>query len=375
MVNSVCIIAGEPSGDLYAGRVVAELRKKNPALDIFGIGGDNMISNGLHALYHINQLSFMGIVEVVKNLSLIKEVLNNVTEEIKRKRPDVLVLVDYPGFNLKLLEKVRNYCKKIIYFISPQLWAWGKGRIKKIQKNVDEMLVIFPFEQEFYNKENVNALFVGHPLVEILDEKIYASREDFFRQSGFDLSKKLIAVFPGSRLQEIKKHLPVIEETILRLKDDFDVNIGIAVSPSIGNEVFKSFIGMKNIALIDEYRHNLLNNADLAVIKSGTSTIETALFKVPMVIFYKTSWLNYNLGKHFVKIESFGMANIIAGKKIIPELLQHEVTSKNIINWCSKMINDGELVKRMKEDLSVVKQKLGGKGATERVSDIILNIC
>ena len=375
MVNSVCIIAGEPSGDLYAGRVVAGLLKKNPNLDIFGVGGDHMINSGMRSLYHINQLSFMGIVEVVKNLSLIKKVLKNVTEEIKKIKPDVLILVDYPGFNLKLLGKVRNYCKKIIYFISPQLWAWGKGRITKIQKNVDEMLVIFPFEKDFYAKEKVNAVFVGHPLVEILKEKEYLSREDFFNQHNFDITKKLVAVFPGSRLQEIKKHLPVIEETVIKLKESFDVNIGIAVSPYIGSEVFKTLTEIKNTTLIVSERHNLLNNADLAVIKSGTSTIETAIFKVPMVIFYKTSWLNYNLGKHFVKIDSFGMVNIIAEKKIVPELLQHEVTSKNIIDQCSRILNNKEIFNKMREDLSIVKEKLGGLGASEKVTNIILNIC
>jgi lipid-A-disaccharide synthase len=375
MVNSVCIIAGEPSGDLYAGRVVSELFKKNPAIEVFGIGGDNMINSGMRPLYHLNQLSFMGIVEVVKNLSLIKKVLNNVTEEIKNKRPEVLVLVDYPGFNLKLIEKARNYCKKIIYFITPQLWAWGKGRIKKIRKYVDELLVIFPFEEEFYSKENVKAIFVGHPMIEIMNEKKYLSRNDFFEQYKFDNSKKLIAVFPGSRLQEINKHLPVIEETIIKLKETFDVNIGIAVSPNIGNEVFKNISKLENVALIDSERQNLLHNADLAVIKSGTSTVETAIFEVPMVIFYKTSWLNYNLGKHFVNIDSFGMVNIIAGKKIVPELLQHEVTSDNIINHCSKILYDIEIFNKMKKELSLVKKKLGGIGATEKVTDIILNAC
>ncbi len=375
MVNSICIIAGEPSGDLYAGRVISELRKKQPGLNIFGVGGDNMIMQGMRSLYHINQLSFMGIVEVIKNIFLIKKVLTDVTNEIKKEKPDVLVLVDFPGFNLRLIKKARKYCRKVIYFITPQLWAWGKGRIKKVRKYVDEMLVIFPFEQEFYSKQNVNSLFVGHPLVEILNEKKYLSKEDFFKRFGFDLSKKLIAVFPGSRTQEIQKHLPVIEKTVMKLVEKFNVNIGIAVSPSIRLEVFDAFKNLKNVSLIESERHNLLNNSDLAIIKSGTSTIETALFKVPMIIFYKTSWLNYNLGKHFVNIESFGMVNIVAGKKIIPELLQHEVTVENIVNWCSGMLNDSGMVNKIKADLEVVKEKLGGPGASNRVADLILNAC
>ncbi len=375
MVNKICIIAGEPSGDLYAGRVVAELKKNRPDLDIFGIGGEKMISGGLEAIYHLNQLSFMGIAEVVKNLPLIRRVMKRMTDVIKTRKPDVLVLVDYPGFNLKLMQKVREYCKKIVYFISPQLWAWGKHRINKIRQYVDEMLVIFPFEEDFYRNEKVNAKFVGHPLVELLDEKSFSDKNSFFQKYNFNDRKKLIAVFPGSRQQEIKKHLPVIEETVRLLSAKSNVNVGIAVSPYIGSEIFNKMISSDNVSLITDDRHNLLKYADVAVIKSGTSTVETAIFEVPMIIFYKTSWLNYNLGKHFVNIESFGMVNIIAGKKIVPELLQHEVTSNSIINYCTTMLNDSKAVAAVKHELSLVKQKLGGAGATKKVTDIILNVC
>jgi lipid-A-disaccharide synthase len=373
MVDSICIIVGEPSGDLYASKIISELLSKKPNLNIFGVGGDNMIKSGLRPLFHINQLSFMGIVEVIKNLPVVKKVLNIIEKEVKLVRPDVLVLVDFPGFNLKLVERVKKYCKKVIYFISPQLWAWGEGRVKKIRKFVDEMLVIFPFEKDFYFKNNINSIFVGHPLIEIINENSYISQEDFFMMNRFELSKKLIAVFPGSRYQEIKKHMPILEEVIAEFSSICGYNVGVAISPTIDIEIFKKFRNLKNVSLITENRYNLLKHSDFAVIKSGTSTIETAIFGIPMVVFYKTSWLNYNLGKYLVNVESFGMVNIIAGKKIVPELLQNEVTATNIINETEKFLSDKEKYDSIKKELLFVKEKLGNCATTKLVSEIILN--
>jgi len=375
MVNNICIVVGEPSADLYASRIISDLLSKKPNLNIFGVGGDNMIKSGLKPLIHINQLSFMGIVEVIKNLSVIKKVLNIVEREIKSIRPDILILVDFPGFNLKLVGRVKKYCKKVIYFISPQLWAWGEGRAKKIKKFVDEILVIFPFEKDFYSTKNINSIFVGHPLIEIIGKNSYHSREEFFELHQFELSKKLIAVFPGSRYQEIKKHLPVLKEVIIKFSSILNFNVGIAVSPAIDIGIFEQFSSLKNVSLITENRHNLLKHSDFAVIKSGTSTIETAIFDVPMVIFYKTSWLNYNIGRHLVNIESFGMVNIVAGKKIVPELLQNQVTPTNIINETEKILNDKEKYDSIKRELLLVKEKLGNVSTTKMVSEIILNAC
>lgn len=371
-MKSICIIAGEPSGDLYAAEVIKYIYSENSEIDIFGIGGDNMIKNNFKALYHINQLSFMGIVEVAKNIFTINKIFKETINQIKNKKPDVLVLVDFPGFNLRLIKKVFKFCKRIIYYITPQLWAWGKRRVKILKKYVNELLVIFPFEKEFYEKENIKATFVGHPLVEILNNNKYLSKYEFFNKYNFDLDKKLIAIYPGSRLQEIDKHLNLIEDVIKRINKNFDVNIGIAISPHINKNSFIPFTKYDNVSLIEKDRHNLLNYSDFAIVKSGTSTIETALFNVPMVIFYKTSWLNYNIGKHFVKIDSFGMVNIIAKKKIVPELLQKDANSDNILKYCERFLNDLEFTHKVKEELRTIKEALDGNGVAERVSKIIL---
>lgn len=371
-MKSICIIAGEPSGDLYAAEVIKHIFSENLEVDIFGIGGDNMIKNNFRAIYHINQLSFMGFVEVAKNIYTIKEIFKETVNQIKIKNPDVLVLIDFPGFNLRLIKKAYKFCKRIIYYITPQLWAWGKRRVNVLKKYVNELLVIFPFEKEFYEKENIKVTFVGHPLVEILNKKEYLSKNEFFNKYNYNLDKKLIAIYPGSRLQEIDKHLDLIEDVIKKINNNFDVNIGIAISPLIDRKTFIPFTKFNNVSLIEKDRHNLLNYSDFAIVKSGTSTIETALFNIPMVIFYKTSWLNYYIGRCFVKIDSFGMVNIIAKKKIVPELLQREANSDNILKWCEKFLKDMNLTIKVKNELRLIKETLAGDGVAERVSKIIL---
>lgn len=372
MLKKLCIIAGEPSGDLYASEVIKFIKKEKPDIDIFGIGGDKMIANNFKAIYHIKQLSFMGFVEVAKNIFAINKIMNSVIQEIQIQKPDVLLLVDFPGFNLRLVKKVKKYCSRVIYYITPQLWAWGKKRIKILKNYVNELLVIFPFEKEFYEKENIKVTFVGHPLVEILKNENYLEKKEFFQKYNFDSNKKVIAIFPGSRLQEIQKHKHLIIDVIKQLNDHFNVNIGIAVSPYIKSEFFNSFLKYDSVKLFEKDRHNLLKNSDFAIVKSGTSTIETALFNVPMVIFYKTSWINYFIGKFFVKIDSFGMVNILAKKKVVPELLQNKANTSEILKWCKIFINDTNLVLNIKNELQNIKDELDGFGVAEKVSKIIL---
>jgi lipid-A-disaccharide synthase len=375
MVKKVCIIAGEPSGDLYGGRMIHELKKLSPELEAYGIGGDKMDAEGVKLLYHIRQMSFMGFLEIIRHLPFINKVMSSVVEYTKNIRPDVVILIDYPGFNLKIAEKIKPYCNKVVYYISPQLWAWGKHRIKKIKRLIDKIIVIFPFEKDFYKDENIEVDFVGHPLLEMIDEYNYTPKHEFFEKHKFKENQKIMAVFPGSRLQEVKKHLPVINEVLKTLLEKENLNIAVAMSPNISEEIYKAHITDERIKLIDNEQYNLLKYSDFALIKSGTSTVEAACFEVPMIIFYKASAFSYYIGRLLVKIKFFGMVNIIAGRKIVTELLQSEVNTSNLVKHCLDLLNNENLSAKIKMDLRDLKTKLGVSGASKRAAEIIYNVC
>jgi lipid-A-disaccharide synthase len=373
MLDKLCIIAGERSGDLYGGRVIKELKIMNPNLKVFGIGGDNLSSNGVDIIYHIRQMAFMGFFEVIKHLPLINKVMDRLVEEVKREKPDVVLLIDYPGFNLKFAKKIRKYTKKIIYYISPQLWAWASGRVEKVRKYIDEMIVIFPFEKDFYKKYDLDVDFVGHPLLEIINEFKFESRDTFFEKYDLDKNLKTLVIFPGSRVQEIKKHLSLIHDTIGLITEKEKLNVIMAGVSSVSKEVYDYVLCNKNIRLVFDDQYNILKYSDFALVKSGTTTIETACFGIPMIVYYKTSFLSYLIGRMVVKISFFCMVNIIAGKKVVPELLQKEVNPHNLYSHFHEIFNNSESLSIMKQDLIIVKEKLGEPGASFKAAKIIFN--
>jgi lipid-A-disaccharide synthase len=317
----------------------------------------------------------MGFIEVLKHLPYIKQVMDSMVENVRKEKPDIVLLIDYPGFNLKFARMVKKYCKKIVYYISPQLWAWGKRRIKKIKTLIDKMIVIFPFEKEFYKKNGIDVDFVGHPLLEILDDFEYQKKEDFIDKYGFTVNSKLLAVFPGSRIQEVKKHLPIVNDVLIKLLNQNKINIGLAVTSTIPLEIYKQFISDDRIKLIKNDQYNLLKHADLALVKSGTTTVEAACFEVPMIIFYKTSFINFLIGRLLVKIDSFGMVNIIAGEKIVPELLQNEVNVSNLYNYCVQLLNNNQEIINIKNKLHKIRIELGTLQASKKTAEIIFNYC
>jgi lipid-A-disaccharide synthase len=373
MLDKLCIIAGERSGDLYGGRVVKELKIMNPNLKVFGIGGDNLLSHGAELLYNVRQMAFMGFFEVIKHLPFINEVMDRLIEEVKKQKPDIVLLIDYPGFNLKFAKKIRKYTKKIIYYISPQLWAWGSGRVEKVRKYIDKMIVIFPFEKEFYKSHNIDVEFTGHPLPEIIDEYKYNSHDAFFEKYNLDKNKKTLVIFPGSRVQEIKKHLKLINEAAELITRNEELNVIMAGVSSVSKEVYEHVLENKNIKLIFDDQYNILKYSDFALVKSGTTTIETACFGIPMIVYYRTSLLSLLIGRMLVKIKFFCMVNIIAGKKVVPELLQSEVNPGNIFSQFHKIFNDTVSLNIMRNELKNVKEKLGEPGASVKAARIIFN--
>ena len=291
MVQRVMIIAGEASGDLHGGGVVRELKRQSPAVDVYGVGGDKMKHEGMEIIYHIRELGFMGFWEVLQHLPFIKTMEYTLEQIVKFKRPDVLVLIDYPGFNLRFARVAKRYHVKIVYYISPQVWAWHRSRLKKIRALVDKMLVILPFEADFYRAEGIDAEFVGHPLLEVLDAKLY--RKNFCRRFSLDGQKPIVALLPGSRKQEIDSIFPEMLSAARMISGQTGAQIVVGVAPTLDEEYFRTLYNLHGVLFIKGLTYGVMASADFAIVTSGTATLETACFGTPMVVVYKTSWLTF----------------------------------------------------------------------------------
>ena len=371
MLRRVMIIAGEASGDLHGAGVVRELKRRVPAVDVYGIGGDNMKREGMELVRHISAMSFMGFVEVLKNLPLIRAAEQELEGLLVSRTPDVLVLIDYPGFNLRFARRAKKHGVRVLYYISPQVWAWNRRRVKKMRRLVDKMKVVFPFEVEIYTGEGIDVEFVGHPLVESL--RSLTTREEFFHANGFDPGKKLLALLPGSRRQEIERILPVMVDAACLLVQSNGVQVGLGVAPTIGPDLVKRFIPASgSIRLIENGTHELMAHADAAIVTSGTATLETGWFGTPMAVVYKTSPLTYLIGRIFVNVKNIGLVNIVAGKTVVPEFVQHQMSTAAIAGAVQRVLVDEAYERMMKAELSVIKEKLGLPGASARVADEII---
>jgi lipid-A-disaccharide synthase len=374
---NIAIIAGEASGELHGSNLVKEIKRFKPETKFFGIGGDKMQNEGVETLYHIRQMSFLGFVEIIKHIPFIKKVFRDIEAKIFEKKPDALILIDYPGFNLRLAEKVRKILGKkikIIYYISPQIWAWGKGRVKKIAQLIDKMIVVFPFEEEIYKKAGVDVTFVGHPILEAL--KFNIDKTSFLKQNNLDEDKQLLGLLPGSRLQELNALFPVMIETYKRIKEklsNFQVVVGVA--PTIDVEAYKKFLpSNSDIKLLQNSTYGVMKYSNLVIVASGTATLETACWGTPMIVVYKVSNISWYLGRMLVSIKNIALPNIIAGETIVPEILQHNVNVQRLTEEVLKILQDDKLYSEIKNKLSSVKSKLGEIGASKRAAEIIVNL-
>jgi lipid-A-disaccharide synthase len=373
MLERVMMIAGEASGDLHGSRVIRELKRRRPSVMVYGIGGDNMEREGMQLLYHISSLSFMGFIEVVKHLSLIREVERKLEEVLIARPPDVLVLIDYPGFNLRFAKKARQHDIRILYYISPQVWAWHKSRVKKMKPLVNRMKVIFPFEVDLYKKEGINVEFVGHPLAESVHETI--TRGEFCTAVGLDPGRKILGLLPGSRKQEIDKIFPTMLEAGNELRQKHGIQIAVGVASNLGVEELKRFVPDNSaVVLVENRTHELMCHADAAIVTSGTATLETGWFTTPLVIVYKTSSISFFIGRMVVDISNIGLVNIVAGKTVAPEFLQGEMTVRNLVGAIDRILTDDAYRHTMKVDLSQIRQRLGQTGASSRVAEGIIEL-
>ena len=371
MPPKVLMVAGEASGDLHGAAVVRALKTLAPGIAVAGVGGDMMAREGMRLVYHIRNLSIMGFVEVLKHLPVIRKLEQTLLREVETSRPDVLVLIDYPGFNVRFARKARDRGVPVLYYISPQVWAWNKGRIRRMARSVNRMKVVFPFEAAMYRKEGIDAEWVGHPLVERL--RVNLSREEFFRSQNLDPRAQLLGLFPGSRTQEIERILPVMARTAGALRRNRTLLVGLGVASNLGPGIVRRYLPADTeIRLIEDATYDLMAHADAAIVTSGTATLETGWFGTPMAVVYRTSPATFFIGRMLVDVPYIGLVNIVAGKKIVPEFVQHAMTVENLVPAVGRMLDDAPYAAAMRRDLGVIRDSLGEPGASEKVARGIL---
>jgi len=371
--KNILIIAGEASGDLHGSLLINQMKNIDPNINFFGIGGDRMKNANLNLAYHIDRMAFLGFAEVVKHIPFIKKVQKNLLLLIKEKQIKTAILIDYPGFNLNFAKKLKKLNIKIIYYISPQIWAWGKGRMKKIKKLVDKMLVVFPFEEKLYKDEGIDCEFVGHPLMEFLNSYNFLQRDKFFEIFSIQNDKDILTILPGSRLQEVEKLFPLVIEAAELIAKKHNLQILIGCAPDIDENKFYKLTSKNNFKVVKHYTYELIKYSKFGIIKSGTSTLESALLGLPMVIVYRTNALSYLIGKSLVRLDKIGMANIILNEKVVPELIQNDVQPIKIFNAADKILGNEKVYNSIKVKFKNIKEILGTFSASEKAANTIIN--
>ena len=364
------IIAGEASGDLHAANLIRELRLNDTSANIRAWGGDRMAREGAVLVKHYKDLAFMGFVEVLKNLRTIFHNLDFCKKDILGFKPDVIILVDYPGFNLRIAEWAHEQGIRVFYYISPQIWAWKQSRVKQIRRTVDKMFVILPFEKEFYKRFGVEVDFVGHPLLDAIDAEINKhpfSAEEFISRNNLT-NKPLIAMLPGSRKQEINI---VLHQMMSVIKDFPEHQFVIAGVDAIPDVFYQSVIGTQPVKLIFGQTHELLRSSVAALVTSGTATLETALLNVPEVVCYRGGYISYLIARQLIKVKYISLVNLIMDRAVVKELIQDQLNAKNIKRELDFILNNPDERKRIFSDFTELRHLLGDKGASKKAARLI----
>lgn len=347
------IIAGEASGDLHGSNLIKEIIKADPEADIRCWGGDKMEESGATLVKHYRDLAFMGFAEVIKNLPAILKNFSFCKKDVAAFQPDVVILIDYPGFNLRMAKWTHEHHYKTVYYISPQIWAWKENRIKAIKKYVDKMLVILPFEKEFYSKWHFPVTYVGHPLVDVIEN---------FKNNHREIKKEshTIALLPGSRKQEIKTKLPVMLEAS---KNFPEYTFVVAKAPGMDERFYEEFLkNYKNVQTASDNTYAVLMQSSAALVTSGTATLETALFGVPEIVCYKGSAISYEIAKRLIKLKYISLVNLIMDKEVVKELIQHDLTTDNITFYLKEILNNNQKKEQLQQDYTLLKDLLSKGG-------------
>jgi lipid-A-disaccharide synthase len=361
------IIAGEASGDLYGSNLVKELKLKDSKANIRAWGGDLMKEQGVDLVKHYKNHNYMGFLEVIRNLGTIIKNISFCKQDIKAFNPDALILIDFPGFNMRIAKYFYQYSFPVLYYIAPQVWAWKENRVEAIKKYVDKLYVILPFEKEFLKNRGVESNYMGHPLLEhILNfkDKESVSKSKFVEKYGLDVEKPIISLLPGSRKQEIEKKLPVMLRAVSSFSKDF--NIVIAGMENFKN-LYREITSNSNAKVICKDTYNLLNNSNIALVTSGTATLETAFFNVPQIVCYKTSWLSYIIAKSLVKIKYISLVNLMMDEEVVKELIQNDLSHFKLTKELN-LLNSGLALNKMKDAYQVLITKCQGKNVSKNIA-------
>ncbi|MCX7981286.1 MAG: lipid-A-disaccharide synthase [Syntrophales bacterium] len=370
------ISAGEASGDLHGAHLVKAVKEMAPHARFLGMGGKKMAEAGVELVAHISEMSVVGFTEVMSHLKVILFTMQRLKRAIKEHRPDLVILIDYPDFHLPLARFAKREGLKIMYYISPQIWAWRKGRVKTIKKFIDHMVVILPFEEKIYRDAGVKCTFVGHPLLDITEGNL--KQEDAKNTLGFPVHARIIAILPGSRKKEVTRLLPVMLEAATLLKKSYlDAFFILPYADTLDPSWIESIVASyeTKVTLVPGHMiHQALAASDFAIVASGTATLETALMGVPMCIVYRLSFFTYLLGRLAIRVKNIGLVNIIAGKTLVPELIQKDCTPERIAITAKTILDDPVKVSEIREGLKEVKEKLGTPGAARKTALIALKM-
>jgi lipid-A-disaccharide synthase len=377
MNKSIFLAAGEASGDQYGAQLIESLRRISPEpLTFFGLGGEKMQAAGCEISVQARDVAVVGLVEVLSHLPRIYSRFRSLVRAIQERKPAVAILIDFPDFNLRLAKKLQEQSIPVIYFVSPQLWAWRKSRLKLVQRYVNKMLVIFPFEAEFYQQHGVIAEYVGHPLTDLQPPNV--PRFAYAQQYGLDLSKPWIVLLPGSRLGEIQRHLPEMLRSASALGTQYDFILPRASTITTGQLTRAILLAQKSplkvrLKLVDDARLALVQ-ARAAVVASGTATVEAALAGTPFIVVYRLASLTWLLGRRLVTLPHYAMVNLIAGKRVVPELIQHDFNAEQVLKELRPLLADGEARERMRNELSAIASKLksGSEPAADKAAVAVL---
>ena len=372
--NRIMIIAGEASGDMHGAKLAQSIKKLNRQTFLFGVGGNAMDAEGVHLVVDSRILSVVGITEVLSKLPTIYLAMSTVKKSLRQKRPNLLILIDFPDFNFHVAEFAKKLNIPILYYISPQIWAWRQGRVKTIKRLVDHMAVILPFEASFYRKHQVPVTFVGHPLLDRISPVDSPPSSPDFKD------KPIVGLLPGSREKEVSTLLPVMLEASRRIKRKFPATqFVLSCSDSIDTDNMMAIVHQHNadleIEVVKGSVEQVIKKSQLLVAASGTVTLEAALHGVPLVIIYKVSPISYWLGKRLINVGHIGIVNLIMQKRLLPELIQDDASPQNIAKQIIQLVDDPQSYMQIKKELLQVQKRLGGAGASDRVARIALNLC
>jgi len=374
---SLMIVAGERSGDMLGSELARALRERLEDLQLFGCGGDAMRQAGVDTVVDAHRLAMMGITEVMGGLPRAYRALQTLVGEAERRRPRLAVLIDFPDFNLRLAKRLKQRGFRVVYFVSPQVWAWRRGRLRQLKARIEKMLCIFDFEEDIYRQAGVPVAYVGHPLVDLVRPKL--TREEFFARAGLESTRTTVALLPGSRQKEVAGILPIMLKAAGRISLNRSAQFVVAAAPTVDagwveKTLLEPYAGRLTVRVATHATYDALRHCDVAIVASGTATLEAALLERPMVVVYRLSRLTYRIGRLLVKVPFYSMVNILAGKPLVPELIQSEFTPSGVAAQVEYLLDHPEAREEMAKGLRAVKKRLGPGGAVGRAAAAVVEL-